>query len=71
MALVNKEVQEQRELKGADVPETLFTQDEESTASPSLKPSAVSPPNKHLLQRGYKHNAVPLSSSRSQSPLGQ
>lgn len=71
MALVNKEVQEQRELKGADVPETLFTQDEESTASPSLKPSAVSPPNKHLLQRGCEHNAVPLSSSRSQSPLGQ
>lgn len=58
-------------LNGADVPKTLFTQDEESKALPSLKPSTVSPPNKHLLQRGCEHNPVPLSFSYSQSPLGQ
>ena len=38
---------------------------------PIPHPSLAIPPNNHLLQRSCKHNAVPLPSSCSQSPLGQ
>lgn len=59
MAIVNKGVQDRGTEEGY-VPETLFTQDEESTASPiPHPPSSAIPPNNHLLQKELRTQCRP------------